>query len=97
MIGKGERIKADIKGPTHKRTPLPHVGRGPRTTLFIKHYRTLTHDRKQQPCHANMGRCDGGHLWLRFIILFLLQLWLVTTVHAIKLCDLEKIPLIWKK
>ena len=25
------------------------------------------------------------------------EFWLVTTVHAIKLCDLEKIPLIWKK
>jgi len=19
----------------------------------------------QQPCHADAGRCDGGHLWLR--------------------------------
>lgn len=25
------------------------------------------------------------------------QFWLVTTVHAIKLSDLEKIPLIWEK
>ena len=25
------------------------------------------------------------------------EFWLVTTVHAIKLCDLEKIPLIWEK
>ena len=21
----------------------------------------------QQPCHADAGLCDGGHLWLRFV------------------------------
>jgi len=26
----------------------------------------------QQPCHASVGLCDGGHLWLRhFSFLFL--------------------------
>ena len=23
----------------------------------------------QQPCHANAGMCDGGHLWLRHYFL----------------------------
>ncbi|MBQ3355471.1 MAG: hypothetical protein IJG41_10050 [Bacteroidales bacterium] len=22
----------------------------------------------KQPCHANVGLCDGGHLWLRFCL-----------------------------
>ena len=38
----------------------------------------------QQPCHACMGLCGGGHLWLRPIIVIRLSM---KTRHCISRCD----------
>jgi hypothetical protein len=34
----------------------------------IKDPRSPTRQGEQQPCHANVGACASGHLWLRFVL-----------------------------
>ena len=39
--------------------------------------------RIKQPCHADAGMCDGGHLWLRHIMVIHL---IIKTRHCISGC-----------